>query len=79
MWAFSCSKTMPRSLVKAIHFFFLQLDECSVRRRLKLLLASGLKPFWYVDARYAEILHSLGCISVSFFDLDYTRCCVRRS
>ncbi|KAL4002330.1 TPR repeat family protein [Acanthocheilonema viteae] len=32
-----------------------------LRKRLKLLLASGMKPFWYVDLVHAEILRSIGC------------------
>ncbi|MCP9259103.1 hypothetical protein DINM_002075 [Dirofilaria immitis] len=38
-----------------------EVSEETLRRRLKLLLASGMKPFWYVDLVYAEILRSIGC------------------
>uniref|UniRef100_A0A8R1U1P4 TPR_REGION domain-containing protein n=1 Tax=Onchocerca volvulus TaxID=6282 RepID=A0A8R1U1P4_ONCVO len=38
-----------------------EVNEITLRRRLKLLLASGLKPFWYVDLVHAEVLRSIGC------------------
>ncbi|KAK6101347.1 TPR repeat family protein [Brugia pahangi] len=38
-----------------------EVDESTLRKRLKLLLASGMKPFWYVDLVHAEILRSIGC------------------
>uniref|UniRef100_A0AAF5PQ46 TPR_REGION domain-containing protein n=2 Tax=Wuchereria bancrofti TaxID=6293 RepID=A0AAF5PQ46_WUCBA len=38
-----------------------EVDESSLRKRLKLLLASGMKPFWYVNLVHAEILRSIGC------------------
>ncbi|VDO37824.1 unnamed protein product, partial [Onchocerca flexuosa] len=40
-----------------------EVNEDTLRRRLKLLLASGMKPFWYVDLAHAEILRSIGCIA----------------
>uniref|UniRef100_A0A0R3S0Z9 TPR_REGION domain-containing protein n=1 Tax=Elaeophora elaphi TaxID=1147741 RepID=A0A0R3S0Z9_9BILA len=38
-----------------------EMNEDTLRKRLKLLLASGMKPFWYVDLLHAEILRSIGC------------------
>ncbi|VDN37311.1 unnamed protein product [Gongylonema pulchrum] len=41
-----------------------KIDKNAMKGRLKLLLASGLKPYWYVDTVYAGILRSLGCIAL---------------
>ncbi|CAG9530551.1 unnamed protein product, partial [Cercopithifilaria johnstoni] len=38
-----------------------ELNEDTLRKRLKLLLASGMKPFWYVDLVHAGLLRSIGC------------------
>lgn len=43
------------------------MDEDTVRKRSRLLLASGMKPFWYVDLVHAEILRSIGCTAVCIF------------
>ncbi|VDO30343.1 unnamed protein product, partial [Brugia timori] len=43
-----------------------EVDESTLRKRLKLLLASGMKPFWYVDLVHAEILRSIGCTALWF-------------
>uniref|UniRef100_A0A1I7VM46 TPR_REGION domain-containing protein n=1 Tax=Loa loa TaxID=7209 RepID=A0A1I7VM46_LOALO len=38
-----------------------EVNESTLRKRLKLLLASGMKPFWYIDLVHAQLLRSIGC------------------
>ncbi|VDM95458.1 unnamed protein product, partial [Thelazia callipaeda] len=40
-----------------------EVDDDISKKRLLLLLASGLKPFWYVQSAHAELLCSIGCTS----------------
>uniref|UniRef100_A0A915PPA7 Transcription initiation factor TFIID subunit 12 n=1 Tax=Setaria digitata TaxID=48799 RepID=A0A915PPA7_9BILA len=42
-----------------------EVGKDTLKRRLQLLPASGMKPFWYVDTVRAEILRSIGCTAES--------------